>query len=78
LAKIVKGIGTPILRDEREIWFDQTFLTTKVYDRSDMLAGMFVDGPAIIREASATTVLRRGYAAQADAYGNLILNKKGG
>jgi len=78
LAKIVKGTGTPVLMDEREIWFDKTFLAAKVYDRSDMLAGMFVDGPAIIREASATTVLRPGYTAQADDYGNLILNKKGG
>ena len=78
LAKIAKGTGTPLSVDEREIWFDKTFFATKVYDRSDLLADMFVDGPAIIREDSATTILRPGYQVKADAYGNLIINKKRG
>tara|TARA_B110000240_G_scaffold37248_1_gene41018 strand:- start:4555 stop:6588 length:2034 start_codon:yes stop_codon:yes gene_type:complete len=76
LAKISKGTGTPVSMDERDIWFDKTFFATKVYDRSDLLADMFVDGPAIIREDSATTVLRPRYQVQADAYGNLIITKK--
>ena len=76
LAKISKGTGTPVSMDERDIWFDKTFFATNVYDRSDLLADMFVDGPAIIREDSATTVLRPRYQVQADAYGNLIITKK--
>lgn len=46
-----------------------------VYDRGDMAAGQKVDGPAIIREATATTVIEPGWQAEMNAGGDLVLTR---
>ncbi|MCK4869290.1 MAG: hydantoinase B/oxoprolinase family protein, partial [Alphaproteobacteria bacterium] len=46
-----------------------------VYDRSDMTVGQKVDGPAIIREPTATTVIEPGWQAEMNAGGDLVLTR---
>jgi 5-oxoprolinase (ATP-hydrolysing) len=46
-----------------------------VYDREGITAGTIVEGPAIIREATATTIVEPGWRACMDARGNLILER---
>ncbi len=48
---------------------------TPVHDRADLSPGNFVDGPAIIIEANATTVVEPGWRAQLSDRGNLILER---
>ncbi|MEJ2478917.1 MAG: hydantoinase B/oxoprolinase family protein [Acidihalobacter sp.] len=48
---------------------------TPVYDRERCAAGQRVDGPAILREASGTTVVEPGWQAQTSAIGNLVLRR---
>ncbi len=48
---------------------------TPVYDRGDMAAGQRIDGPAIIREATATTVVEPGWQAEMNAGGDLVLTR---
>ena len=47
-----------------------------VYRREDLLAGHVVNGPAIISETIATTVVETGWDGTCDGAGNLILNRK--
>lgn len=48
---------------------------TPVYDRGDMAAGQKIDGPAIIREATATTVIEPGWQTEMNAGGDLVLTR---
>jgi 5-oxoprolinase (ATP-hydrolysing) len=49
--------------------------TNGVVDRADLQAGDAIDGPTLIVDASATTVVEPGWRATVDAQGNLILDR---
>lgn len=49
-------------------------LKTPLYQRSALLSGMRVDGPAIIEEATTTTVVRPGDQLEVDVYGGLHIH----
>ncbi len=46
-----------------------------LYERERMVAGDTIDGPAIIAEANATTVIEPGWRARATTDGNLVLER---
>ena len=46
-----------------------------IYDRYRLSAGFVLEGPAIVEEIDATTVIHPGYQALVDGFGNLILTK---
>ena len=48
---------------------------TPVWDRAALPAGFAVDGPAIVREATATTVVEPGWRAEMTARGDLVLTR---
>ena len=48
---------------------------TPVYDRDTLPPSAIVDGPAIIKESTATTVVEPGWRASVDAQANLILER---
>ncbi len=56
-----------------EVRFEGRTLATPVLDRDALAPGAVVEGPAIIREATATTVVEPGWRASVDARRNLIL-----
>ena len=58
------------------VYFGGQWLPTKIYDRSQLVPGNRVDGPAIVTEFDSTTVVLAGYAAEVDRYLNLIINPK--
>jgi N-methylhydantoinase A len=60
--------------DEHEVYFQGEWLPTKIYDRSELRPGNRVEGPAIVTEFDATTVVLAGYAAGVDTRFNLIIN----
>ncbi len=47
----------------------------QVYDRDSLLPGDRIAGPAMIREAIATTIVEPGWGAQVDRCGNLLLSR---
>ncbi len=55
--------------------FEGTAHATPVYDRDGMQPGDTVDGPAILREANATTVLEPGWRADVTTLNHLILTR---
>jgi 5-oxoprolinase (ATP-hydrolysing) len=48
---------------------------TPVFDREALAVGVEIKGPAIIREATGTTVVEPGWSATVDAHLNLILDR---
>jgi 5-oxoprolinase (ATP-hydrolysing) len=48
---------------------------TQVYRRDDIAPGDVIDGPAIIAEANATTVVEAGWRAEVTPYNHLVLRR---
>ena len=63
------------MRTKRAVWFGSTADETPIYSRDDLQTGHIIDGPAIIIEASATTVVEPGWRASVDLLQNLVLER---
>lgn len=59
----------------RDVYFDGHAQTTQVVDRNSIAMGDTLDGPAIIEENTATTLLPPGWRAQLITGGHLTLTK---
>jgi 5-oxoprolinase (ATP-hydrolysing) len=66
---------SPKLYAQRAVWFGSNAVQTPIYSRDDLRFGQTIDGPAIIIEASATTVVEPGWRASVDALRNLVLER---
>jgi len=68
------GDGGAACYAEREVFFDGRFLPTRLYRRERLVPGDVIQGPAMITEYTAATVLPPGANAEVDGFENLILN----
>ena len=61
----------------RSVYFDECagFVECPIYDRYRLSAGFVLEGPAIVEEIDATTVVHPGYQALVNRFGNLVLTK---
>jgi 5-oxoprolinase (ATP-hydrolysing) len=59
--------------DQLRLYSGGAWHEAPVWDRATLGAGATVDGPAIIRESTGTTVVEPGWQASVDTRGNLIL-----
>jgi N-methylhydantoinase A len=50
-------------------------VATPVYDRTRLRAGQSFEGPAVIEQADATTIVPRGFRTAVDEWGNLRINE---
>ena len=76
LAKLEKNINTleEAVKEVRPVLYeDEGWVDTQVYDRHKLGAHMTIQGPAIVEEQSASTVIDPGQSLTVDAYGNLII-----
>ena len=62
--------------EEHEIVFHGKRLPTKIYDRAKLAPGNRFEGPAIVTEFDATTVVLPGYVAEVDTNFNILINPK--
>ena len=68
---LAAGGDRPARKGSRKAWFGDGFLDTPVYDRDAMQAGTRLQGPCIVEEREATTVLGPLDAVVVDATLNL-------
>jgi N-methylhydantoinase A len=78
LAKIGEGTDAPspqACTGSRDVIFDPAHgaVATPVYSRAKLLAKNRIEGPAVIEEPTATTLLRPGDVLDVDGYGNLLI-----
>jgi N-methylhydantoinase A len=57
----------------REVYFNDGFSKTPIYDRSTFRAGLHLEGPAVVEEFGSTTVVFPGQSLDVDTYGNLTI-----
>ena len=74
-APPVAAASAPAVRARRSIWFGARALDTPIHARDELAFGHVIAGPAVIIEASATTVVEPGWRARVDALENLILER---
>jgi N-methylhydantoinase A len=59
----------------RRVWFDGGWRDTAMFARLDLPAGVTIEGPAILEQPDATTVIEPGLVGRIDALGNLIVER---
>jgi N-methylhydantoinase A len=57
----------------RKVWFDGGWRETSVWSRLALPAGAAIEGPAILEQPDATTVIEPGHIGRVDALGNVIV-----
>ena len=69
------------LQEPSEPLFRQTLYATgeqaAVYERDKLAQGQVIDGPAVVTEAVATTLISQGWRGKVDSVGNIILELGG-
>lgn len=58
---------------QRDVWFTGGFCPTPVYDRTRLPLEAVFEGPAIVQQVDATTVVEPGDEVMVDVLGNLII-----
>jgi N-methylhydantoinase A len=62
------------VKGERDVDFDELgWQRSAIYERSRLGAGAEVEGPAVVEEPAASTVLFPGDRLSVDKYGNLVI-----
>ena len=59
----------------RPVWFDGGWRQAAIWSRLDLPVGALVQGPAVLEQPDATTVVDPGLAVRVDALGNLIIER---
>ena len=62
-------------RGTRKVWFGQAWLETAIWSRLDIPVGEIIQGPAILEQPDATTVVDPGLQARIDQLGNVIIER---
>ncbi|MBI3994238.1 MAG: hydantoinase/oxoprolinase family protein [Candidatus Lambdaproteobacteria bacterium] len=76
IAAVPEG-STPEPVERRQVYFSgRGFVESPVYQRTALLAGHRIAGPAIVDQLDTTTVVFPGQLARVDRYGNFIITAK--
>ena len=57
----------------RKVWFDGGWSETSVWSRLALPAGATIEGPAVLEQPDATTVIEPGHVARVDQLGSVIV-----
>jgi N-methylhydantoinase A len=69
-GKEIPRIG---IKKKRKVYLEGDFVESQIYERSGLLSGNTIDGPAIIEEPFHTTVVMPNQTLYVDKLGNLII-----
>ena len=58
----------------RQVWFEDGWCTTPIFDRERLPPGSEFSGPAILEQLDATTVVHPGDRVEVDGFGNVIIH----
>lgn len=76
LARLDEGgpDASAALIDRRTVWFEEE-TSAPVYERTKLLAGQRIAGPAIVVQMDSTTAIPPGWQATVDSWGNLMVER---
>ncbi|MFZ4530197.1 MAG: hydantoinase/oxoprolinase family protein [Alsobacter sp.] len=75
LAPAAGGSLAAARQGTRPVWFHGGWHETAVWSRLDLPVGAVIEGPAILEQPDATTVVDPGLAATVDPLGNLVIRR---
>jgi N-methylhydantoinase A len=58
------------------VWDGAAYRDVATYDRARLAPGMVVDGPAVVEQYDATTVVLEGHVATVDEHANLLISPR--
>ncbi len=61
---------------DHELWIGGGAKPSIIYDRARLRAGDRIEGPAIVIEMDATTLIHPGFDAEVDRFGNLLITPR--
>jgi N-methylhydantoinase A len=68
------SFNPPMANSLRHVWFNYSeAIKTPVYERKNLLSGQSFEGPAVIEQLDAMTVVHPGDKVEIDPFGNLII-----
>jgi len=70
----VLGDGSSACYAERAVFFDGSFLPTRLYRRHQLVPGDIIPGPAMITEYTSATLVPPGCTVNVDGFANLIVS----
>ncbi len=73
-ARIVSDAGVAMVK-RKPVWFGEGFRRTPFYDRTRLVPGTRLAGPAVVVEYSSTTVVPPDFVCGVDEYSNLELSR---
>jgi N-methylhydantoinase A len=75
--KRVRAASNPVPHP-RPAYFPELggFVETPVYSRDDLDPGFGCEGPAIVEEATSTTVIPPGFGASVDSFGSIVIRPR--
>jgi N-methylhydantoinase A len=77
-AKRAHAAPASAAKGARPVRFDAARETrTRIFERDRLSSGARIDGPAIVEQFDATTVIPPGWRATVDAFLNLVLERRG-
>jgi N-methylhydantoinase A len=65
--------GAALTRTSDTFWYEGKNHQARIYDRLKLARGNRIEGPAIVAEMDATTVILPGYTGTVDRFGNLLI-----
>ena len=72
----IPGVAQLSARERVPLYTEGEWWEASVFDREALLPGDTIDGPAIIVEANATTVVEPGWRAETTRRGHLVLSRR--
>lgn len=66
--------STAVVSRDHQVFAEGKWQSAKIYDRARLAPGNHIAGPAIIAEYDSTTVVLKGFFAQIDPFGNILIN----
>jgi N-methylhydantoinase A len=65
---------------KRKVFFEQNdeYVKTTIYRREELKAGNIINGPAVVEQYDATTVVYPDWVAKVDSFGNIVLSTNTG
>ncbi|MBS0326541.1 MAG: hydantoinase B/oxoprolinase family protein [Proteobacteria bacterium] len=75
LPRFVPRAGPPPKLHTARVYIGGAFRDTPVFDRDALIAGDRIDGPAILKEKNATTVIEPGWCAALTARNHLVIER---
>ncbi len=72
-----RGEPTAAVTDTTTIYFEGKNRKAKIYDRSKLLSGHKIPGPAIVEEMDSTTLILPDHAGTVDKFGNILIRPAG-